>query len=786
MVDGTTTGGAGGPTVTVTNGTDFVTQAASAGPKIIQVQGVLSIGSAKVSANKTIIGLGTNATLYGKLDISDSVGASNVIVRFLRVTGPIDDAIAIWNAPHVWIDHCTLYDSADGLCDMNHGTQPLYATISWCKFHYVNQPQHRFTMIADGTYNSTTGVTNFGYYTLHHNWWSTNCNQRQAASSYGRVHYYNNYFNATNNGYCSNARCGTEFLSENNCYSGVKDPIYKECTGLIKTSGNLYSGTIGKPPDAGTDLVFTPPYSYTLDATASVITNIIANAGAPGPDIIAIPPKIWDGGGSDGNWNTANNWGFNETPKQADTLLFAGSTRLTAANNYAANFEFFGLGFSNNAGAFVLNGANLKLGRTITDDSTAVQTLNNHIDFSFGQDRQDPNRYINVTAPTGSLVLNGNLAGNSNAYFNYYNVTKQGPGLVTINGMNTVHSFMFLNGGLVRFSTLDTNLAGSLGACSNFTFNGGGLQWATGNTSDISVSNVVTINTNGAMLDVVANNVTFINRIGNNGAGGLTKVGTGRLIFNATNNYKGNTLIGQGVLALGATGLLTNSPQIILSNNAVLDVSARADATQTLLSGRTLIGNGTVRGSVIAASGATISPGFSIGALIITNALTFQAGSTNVMELNAGVLTNDVLTGMTSVTYGGRLVVTNLAGTFAAGQSFKLFQAANYLGGFSSLSLPVLPANLSWTNRLALDGTIAVVANVNTSPTNLGFFIGSNALQLNWPADHVGWRLEAQTNNNTEGLSSNWFNVSGSASTNAVVLPLDRAAGNVFFRLVYP
>ena len=38
-------------------------------------------------------------------------------------------------------------------------------------------------------------------------------------------------------------------------------------------------------------------------------------------------------------------------------------------------------------------------------------------------------------------------------------------------------------------------------------------------------------------------------------------------------------------------------------------------------------------GSVTAVSGATIAPGFSIGTLVVTNTLTFQSSSTNVMEL---------------------------------------------------------------------------------------------------------------------------------------------------------
>src|SRR5262245_48792157 len=97
MINGLTTGGVGGPTVTVTNGTDFNTQINIAGPRIIQVQGPITIGRIFTTSNKTIIGVGTNAALLGNLNISDSTGATNVIVRNLRISYPGGDGLTIWN-----------------------------------------------------------------------------------------------------------------------------------------------------------------------------------------------------------------------------------------------------------------------------------------------------------------------------------------------------------------------------------------------------------------------------------------------------------------------------------------------------------------------------------------------------------------------------------------------------------------------------------------------------------------------------------------------------------------
>ena len=57
---------------------------------------------------------------------------------------------------------------------------------------------------------------------------------------------------------------------------------------------------------------------------------------------------------------------------------------------------------------------------------------------------------------------------------------------------------------------------------------------------------------------------------------------------------------------------------------------------------------------------------------------------------------------------------------------------------------------------------------------------------LSWPADHTGWRLQAQTNGLGIGLGTNWSYVPGSTATNSLSLPLDLHNGSAFYRLAYP
>ncbi|MEO7299082.1 MAG: GH25 family lysozyme [Verrucomicrobiota bacterium] len=131
----------------------------------------------------------------------------------------------------------------------------------------------------------------------------------------------------------------------------------------------------------------------------------------------------------------------------------------------------------------------------------------------------------------------------------------------------------------------------------------------------------------------------------------------------------------------------------------------------TLSSDATLAGSGSVIGNISMAG--TLLPGNAnaIGRLNITGGITFATTSTNVFELNQSLGTNDNLAGLTSVAYGGALVVTNLAGTLIAGDTFKLFDSAIYSGSFSSITLPPLNSGLFWKNTLATNGSIQVIAD---------------------------------------------------------------------------
>jgi hypothetical protein len=125
-------------------------------------------------------------------------------------------------------------------------------------------------------------------------------------------------------------------------------------------------------------------------------------------------------------------------------------------------------------------------------------------------------------------------------------------------------------------------------------------------------------------------------------------------------------------------------------------------------------------------------------------------------------------------------------GTYAPPES-----ATNYMTYTASFS-PTASGNhaLAFVGSNANGGDNTVfIDNVQLSfapsltPPNLGGQLAERQIQIFWPANHVGWRLQVQTNSLA---GTNWLTVLGSMLTNQFITPIDLANGTVFFRLAYP
>jgi hypothetical protein len=155
--------------------------------------------------------------------------------------------------------------------------------------------------------------------------------------------------------------------------------------------------------------------------------------------------------------------------------------------------------------------------------------------------------------------------------------------------------------------------------------------------------------------------------------------------------------------------------------------SLAAGSAVTVQGSGTLGGTGTVGGVVTNQAGGMLLPGSSgIGKLTFSSSVSLLDGSTNLFEIskNGGVLTNDLAAISGALKQGGSLMVTNIGtNALAAGDSFKLFNAASFSGAFTNIVLPPLASGLNWnTTTLASNGTLAVVWNTYT----LTYLAGAN------------------------------------------------------------
>ena len=197
------------------------------------------------------------------------------------------------------------------------------------------------------------------------------------------------------------------------------------------------------------------------------------------------------------------------------------------------------------------------------------------------------------------------------------------------------------------------------------------------------------------------------------GLGGLSKFNdTGTLFLRSNNTYYGDTTIRGGALTLGASGSISNSAVIDVWTNGVFNVTSNAGGF-VLQPAQTLKGNGTVLGNVNAKG--TISPGASLGSL--TNEGSLTLGGSLLIEVDKSLSpgsSNDLITVSGSLTHsgGGSLTVVNLGPALATNDSFQIFNKA-VSGG---QTITVTGASATWTNKLAVDGSIGVLTVTAAPP----------------------------------------------------------------------
>lgn len=289
----TTTGGGSVTPVVPSSLPELEGYAADDQPRVIHIEGTWTLnGRLQLASNKTIVGIGPDAELRGGVRIRgrDDDFVQNVIIRNLSINGATTDvdkdAMQIYFAHHVWIDHCEIWDGIDANLDVVHGSN--WVTISWTKFRYTASapdPDHKFSTLIGHSDNNADEDDGRLKVTLHHNWWAEGVTERMPRVRFGQVHSFNNYFSSAGNNYCIRGGRSAHILSEGNFFDGVNSPhefnsTEDEATAHITARDNGYQGTPMDDGATGGGAPFDdPPYDYALDPAASVPALVQACVG---------------------------------------------------------------------------------------------------------------------------------------------------------------------------------------------------------------------------------------------------------------------------------------------------------------------------------------------------------------------------------------------------------------------------------------------------------------------------------------------------------------------------
>ena len=291
--------------------------------------------------------------------------------------------------------------------------------------------------------------------------------------------------------------------------------------------------------------------------------------------------RTWNGGGSDDNWSSANNWG-GTAPAGGESLVFGGTTRCTNVNNIAADTSFSNITFNSGAGLFSLLGNRITLGGNVVNSATASHRLNFDMILN-------ATRTFNMAS--GSMYLNGNVSGSGG-------ITQSGANTLVLAGTNSYQGATTVSGGIIRLlsdSALGTADAGTT-VSNNYRLELGGGVTVTGEVLTITGSGgnscgalqvqngsntwagKIVLGSSGTRIGVVPSDGVLvvtgpIDDGGNNYALAIRNdtAGGPTVIASSNNTYKGETQVVVGTLRLsGGDNRLPVSTVVDIGNSADL------------------------------------------------------------------------------------------------------------------------------------------------------------------------------------------------------------------------
>lgn len=472
--------------------------------------------------------------------------------------------------------------------------------------------------------------------------------------------------------------------------------------------------------------------TYTFGATGGFITLTLAGTA----------PPVWNVD-ADGTWATAGNWANGIPNASGANAIFGSAISQPRTITLGAPATVGTLTF-NNANRYTIGGASTLTLNNGTSNAIATILLGNHT-ISAPVALSRPLDLL-LSHATDSLDLTGVLSGT-------VGINKSSVGNLTLGGNNTLFS------GPVNFSDGTLKFAsGGLGTGS-LTLDDATLEWAAGNTQDISPRTInfgngtVTFNTGG-------NNVVLANDIGNQGTASFIKTGEGKLTLVAETGFLGNITISGGSLQLGNGGT-TGSVLGEILNNGELRIAHSGDFlfTNPVSGTGSLVQQGPGNLQIAAANTFTGPTTITGGAIMLFSGMGLQ-NSTLIYNNGDGLLDLDLNVG---ASLGGLEGNKGLAL-----MNFNSQPVALTIGGNGQAT--TYSGALSGDGSLVKTGTgvtILTGANIYTGATTVTGGNATGALELDQGGSITGGALTVTGNSRFTVFDGSYTTTTVSNVTNA-------------------
>jgi autotransporter-associated beta strand protein len=450
-----------------------------------------------------------------------------------------------------------------------------------------------------------------------------------------------------------------------------------------------------------------------------------------------------------GNFAQAQTTYYWDTVGNSGTITGGSGTWSTTASSWSttlagdASLSVWPSASSGYSAEFTTGGGTVNVSGTVNVDNITFDAATTGYTLSGGTINLNPSN-ANITANTNATI-GSQIVGTQ--------LVQQGPGTLyltnsanSISGGNGVQ-LNSTNGGVLNF------VNGALGGAT-VSFNGGTLQWAVGNSQDISAN----INIGGAgqtaYLDTNGNNVAFNHAIG--GSGALTKLGAGSLLLaGGVATYSGLTTVSNGTLEM-QNAFFNNANGASIASGATLQFDFSSNSKPS--NNSTISGNGT-----LLKTGA--------GAMFLSSNnghLTMSMGAGGLIDIENGALVND--NGNVAWTANRASVNLSSSGMFdirVQNISIDALTGSGTIGNsFAGCVLSVGTAGGSGTFYGTIVGNGTGIGGGTPAP---GYNLNAGTLSLN----KVGAGIEALNGNNTYSgtttVSAGTLAINGSISGGAVV-----------------